>query len=581
MAVNTGSSVELIKRLFSENFRGNIRIYLIAAVLMIISAVATAGAAWMMRDIVNEIFLDQNRAMLVPIAVTVMVIFVIKGLSTYGHMVLLAKIGADVVAKLQRRLVTKILGQGLAYFDANSSADLSTRVSVHARLARNVVRIVSVTMVKDTVTVFALVVVMLLQDWRMTLILLVLGPIGIVGVARLIKRVKAIMAADVLNISQAVGLLNQSVQGVRTVKSYGMEELQEKQINSTIGKMQRRAVKVARMDAVTQPLAEVLGGFGVALIILYGGYQIMEHGADPGGFFAIITAFLMAHEPAKRIARMNIQLETSLTGVRAVYHTLDQPTRLLDAPNATDLTMADGRIEFAEVDFDYGKKPALHNVSFTAEPGQITALVGKSGSGKSTVFSLINRFYDIKSGAVTIDGQNVADVTQKSLRQNITYVTQDPFLFEGTVRDNILCGKPEATEDELAAAIRDANVEEFLDLLPKGLDSPVGERGTLLSGGQRQRVAIARSMLKDAPIILLDEATSALDAESEAMVQEALGRLMKGRTALVIAHRLATISGADKIVILDRGKVVETGNHSDLVAHGGIYKNFVDLQVAE
>lgn len=574
-------NISLIRRLFSENYKKHITKYVFSILLMIVVGLATAASAWIMRDVVNEIFVAQNEAMLLPIGAFLAGVFIVKGIASYGYTVFLAQIGADIVANIQRNVVKKVLAQGVGYFDKHASGEITTRVSNNAKSAREVFNLISVSMVRDTITVIALLGVMIFQDWQLTLILLVIGPIAVIGATRLSKNVKDLAMQELRHLSNTVQMLGETVRGIRTVKTFTIEEYCEDRLNSSIGKMEARAVGIAKISAISSPLMETLGGMAAAAIIYFGGYRVINNGTDPGAIFAFITAFLMAYDPAKKLARLQINLQPKLMGLRVIYGLLDTPLVLEDAQDATELVVSKGDVELQNVAFSYGKIPALKTLNIRVDAGQTVALVGASGSGKSTVFSLINRYYDLQGGKILVDDQDIASVTQQSLHKNIGYVTQDAFMFIGTVRENIMQGRTDATEAELMAAVKAAHVDEFLDKLPKGLDSQVGEGGTALSGGQRQRVAIARAMLKDAPILLLDEATSALDAGSEAAIQAALEVLLKGRTALIIAHRLSTIRQVDKIIVLENGRMIEEGTHKELIALDGVYKEMHDLQFAD
>jgi ATP-binding cassette subfamily B protein len=339
---------------------------------------------------------------------------------------------------------------------------------------------------------------------------------------------------------------------------------------------------MARVSNRAGPLMETLGGCAIAMAITYGGYRVIETGATPGQFFSFIAAFLLAYEPAKRLARLNIELNSALVGVRILFEVLDSPPSEPPDRDQPSLKVKSARLTFDDVQFAYrGDEPVLRGMSFVAEPGKFTALVGPSGGGKSTVFNLILRFYDAKRGKVLIDDQDVTLCSRQSLRQHIAYVGQDVFLFRGTVRENIEFGKPGASEDEIIAAAKAAYAHDFIMSFPRSYDTPVGEHGLQLSGGQRQRVAIARALIRNAPIILLDEATAALDSESELQVREAMEHLCQGRTTLVIAHRLHTVSHADCIHVVEDGRVVESGRHDELLRTGGRYASFYRLQLKE
>jgi ATP-binding cassette subfamily B protein len=376
--------------------------------------------------------------------------------------------------------------------------------------------------------------------------------------------------------------MQESLQGIRTVKAFTLEDAMQRRIDENISVVEANANKMARVSNRANPLMETLGGFAVAGCLLYGGYSVVALGATPGQFFSFMTAFLLATEPAKRLARLNIDLNSQLVGARMLLEVVDSPASELSDDDKPALKLNEAQIELRDVSFAYrAGEPVLHRMSFVAEPGKVTALVGPSGGGKSTVLNLLLRFYEVAGGAITIDGQDIASVSRKSLRQQIAYVGQTVHLFRGTVRDNIRYGKLAASEAEIVAAAKAAHAHDFIMAFPAGYDTPVGEHGHQLSGGQRQRIEIARALIKDAPIILLDEATAALDSESERHVQEAIAELCKGRTTLVIAHRLSTIMHSDRILVIENGAMIESGRHDELLRKSGRYASFYRLQLAE
>jgi ATP-binding cassette subfamily B protein len=355
-----------------------------------------------------------------------------------------------------------------------------------------------------------------------------------------------------------------------------------KRLDANIAELERESNKWARLAHRASPLMEGLGGFAIGIALVYGGFRVLETGATPGQFFSFLAAFMLAYEPAKRLARLNIDLNTALVGVRILFEIIDIPATEPDDTDKPPLEVTTARLEFKDVRFAYRPDEiVICGMSFSAEPGRMTALVGPSGGGKSTVFNLILRFYDVDGGEIIIDGQNIATVSRASLRRQIAYVGQDVFLFHGTIRDNIAIGRPDATEAEIVAAARAAHAHEFVSAFPAGYDTAVGERGMQLSGGERQRIAIARALIKDAQIILLDEATASLDSESERLVQDAMARLCEGRTTIAIAHRLHTITHADRILVVENGAIVEHGRHDELLRRGGRYAAFYRLQIKE
>ncbi|NVK34280.1 MAG: ABC transporter ATP-binding protein [Rhodobacteraceae bacterium] len=568
----------LIRRLFSENAGKYVGRYIVAFICMGLVAATTAASAWIMKDVINEVFLNRDKTMIYLIAGAVMVIFTLKGAAAYGQTIILSRIGNAIVADCQRRLFARVLEQDLSYFDRTALGDLTTRMQHNTNAARAVIDMVAVTLGRDLLTLVGLAIVMIVQAPMLSLFAFVIMPPAVMGVSVLVRRVRKHAKSQFVSTTRILSVLQETALGVRIVKAFGVEPRMDDAMNAAVRDVERQSNKIASLTARTSPLMETLGGFAIALVILYGGYYVVEQGQEPGALFSFITSLLLAYDPAKRLARLQVNLNNSLVGVRLMYELIDDVPALTDAEGARDLVVTGGRIEFDNVVFSYADSPALRGLTLTAEEGKTSALVGASGAGKSTLFSLLERFYDPQSGAILIDGQNIQTVTVASLRRNIAVVTQDTFLFDGSLRENIQIGRPEASEEEIIQAAKDANAHDFILEQPGGYDAPAGEGGGNLSGGQRQRIAIARAMLRNAPILLLDEATSALDAESESKVQSALERLMEGRTTLVIAHRLSTVRDADQIHVLDRGKQIESGTHASLYAADGTYRRLCELQ---
>lgn len=571
-------AASLIRRLLKENFGQYRNQYIIAFGFMLIAAAAGAGSAAIMKNVINQVFIEKDITMVYVISATVMTIFLAKGLATYGQTVMLSRIGNSIIAKLQRDMFEKVTRLGVRYFDRTSFGDLATRFGHNTAAARGVMDMVILAAGRDVMSVIGLVSVMVWQNPLLSLISLTIMPPAVFVVSKLIRRVKRIAKSQFVSQTMILSLVKEMALGIRVVKSFNYEKNMHNAMEHAVSDVERQANKIAKLTARTSPLMETLGGFAIALIILYGGYSVIALDQDPGAFFAFITALLLAYEPIKRLARLQVNLNTQLVGVRLMYELLDRPEESQSTASKPDLQVEKGEVQFNNVEFDYGEAKALNGLTLTAKAGEVTALVGASGAGKSTVFSLIERFYTIDAGEILIDGQDIREHNMRSLRNNIAIVTQDTFLFDRSVMENIRIGRPDASDEDVIEAAKNANAHEFIVKMEHGYDSTVGEGGGRLSGGQRQRVAIARAMLSRAPILLLDEATSALDAESENKVQTALQRLMKGRTTLVIAHRLSTVRDADTIHVMADGKLLESGSHNKLYEMDGYYRHLCELQ---
>jgi len=418
-----------------------------------------------------------------------------------------------------------------------------------------------------------------MTDPFMALLGLAVAPPAMLVLRKLVKRIKGLAHTQFTGTADIMETMQESLQGIRTVKAFTLEQTMRERIDASITAVELNANKMARVSNRSSPLMETLGGLAVAAGLMYGGYSVVALGATPGQFFSFLTAFLLAYEPAKRLARLNIELNSSLIGARKLLEIVDSPASEPNDDDKPPLRLTDAQVEFRDVSFAYRpNEPVLNRMSFVAEPGKVTALVGPSGGGKSTVLALLLRFYEAGGGDILIDGQSISKLSRRSLRQQTAYVGQDVYLFRDTIGANIAFGKHGATEAEVVAAAKAACAHEFIMGFPLGYDTPVGEHGAQLSGGQRQRVAVARSLLRDAPIILLDEATAALDSESEKQVQEAIEHLCQNRTTIVIAHRLHTIMHADAILVVEGGEIVERGRHDDLLRRSGRYASFFRLQ---
>jgi ATP-binding cassette, subfamily B, bacterial MsbA len=569
----------LIRRLVAEQGLAYWRRYLLAFALMGVAAGATAGSAYILGEVINQAYIEKNvPGIAVLSGVTVLLLFV-KGVATYGQTVILSKISNAILANNQRRLFAKLMSESIGFFSERHSSEFLARLTAGAKSITDVLNLLINAIGRDLLMLISLVAVMVMQDPVLSLVGLLVVPPAMLMLRKLVKRIKGLAYSQFTGTADILETMQESLQGIRTVKAFTLEETMQQRIDENIAVVERNANKMARVANRSNPLMEMLGGFAVAGCLLYGGYSVVALGATPGQFFSFMSAFLLATEPAKRLSRLNIDLNSQLVGARMLLEVVDSPASELSDDDKPALKLTQAQIELRDVSFAYrADEPVLNRMSFVAEPGQVTALVGPSGGGKSTVLALLLRFYEVTQGDILIDGQSIAAVSRRSLRQQGAYVGQDVYLFRDTIRANIAFGKVGATQDEIVAAAKAACAHDFIMGFPLGYDTPVGEHGTQLSGGQRQRIAVARALIKNAPIILLDEATAALDSESEKQVQEAIEHLCQNRTTIVIAHRLHTIMHADAILVVEGGEIVERGRHDDLLRRGGRYASFFRLQ---
>jgi ATP-binding cassette, subfamily B, bacterial MsbA len=577
-----GRSAALVGRLARDFMRPHARRIMLAFLLMGLAAGSTAGRAWLMQPVLDRIFVAREGSLLLLIAGVALALALVKGLADYGEAVLMTRVGQRVIADVQIALFARLMRADLAYFHANPTGTLISRFTSDAALLRGAAANVLAGIGKDAVTVVFLVGVMFYQDWLLALVSFFVFPLAIhpiVGIGRRIRRVTANTQAE---IGQFTTLLNQTFQGARHVKAYGMEQYEERRAAGLIERLFALIDRGARTRSRASPMMETLGGTAIAIVILYGGHQVISGARTPGALFSFITALLLAYQPLKSLANLNASLQEGLAAAQRIFEVIDVEPTIRERPGARPLRISGGEIRFDNVSFGYVPGAvAIDGISLTIPAGRTVALVGPSGAGKSTILNLIPRFFDVGAGSIAIDGQDVRSVTLMSLRGAIALVAQEVSLFDDTVRANIAYGRFGASMEEIEVAAQAAAADAFIRELPQGYDTLVGEHGIRLSGGQRQRIAIARAMLKNAPVLLLDEATSALDSESERQVQTALRTLIHGRTTLVIAHRMSTVHLADLIHVIDRGVVVESGRHQELLSRNGLYARLYAMQLSQ
>lgn len=572
-----------VGRLVAESFRLQGHLYAVAIVAMIFVAATSTATAWIMEKIIDSLSNPENRSAVYYVAGGVVVLFLAKSIASYIQSLFLAKAGNRVVAMQQERVYRKILNYDVAFFTGVESSDLLMRVTHGAQAARQLIDVLMTSYVRDTLTLIGLVGVMIYQQPFLSIVCFIVGPIAIFGVRYLLKSVREIMEAEMMSLAEIIKVLQETSTGIKIIKVFALEERMIARMNKAILQVETRANDIARLQSIAGPLMETLAGLAIAGVVVASTMTVF--GGEPrtaGQLMSFVTALMMAYEPAKRLSRMRVTIEALMVGVKMLFTLLDEDITMKEAENPVDLKPGKSRITFENVSFGYlDEKPVLSDMNLTFESGQTTALVGPSGGGKSTVLSMVLRFYDPNTGAVKIDGQDLRDVSFESLRHKISYVGQDTFLFSSTVMDNLLCSRPDATEEEVIAAAKAAHAHDFITELSNGYDTHVGENGIFLSGGQKQRLSIARAILRKSDVLLLDEATSALDVESEALVKQALDELRTEMTIIVIAHRLSTVLSADKIVVVEQGHVAEQGPVEELLEKGdGSFRRLYDKQFA-
>ena len=572
-------SLQLLNRLAREHLHRHVKALVQAVLCMLVVAGSTAALAYMIQPALDHIFFHKDSTMLTLIPIVVIALSFLKGIATYGQSVIMKSIGQRMVMDLQVKLYSHLLYADISMFNATASGKLLSRFSNDIYMIRKNVTSVITGLARELVTLIALVGVMFYQNFELSMIAMLVMPLALYPMRRLGRRMRKVSRKTQEDLAKYVSHLDDSFQGIRIVKSHANEQGEIKRADNIMDGIFDLLMKAIRIESLPAPIMETLGGLAIALVIWYGGYQVMAGVTTTGAFFSFIAAVLMAYRPLKGLSGVNTNLQEGLAAISRIYEVLDVHPKITDAPNAVPLEIAKGKIEFDNVQFTYEEgKQALKNLSFTAEAGKRIALVGTSGSGKTTIINMITRFYDPEAGAIRIDDQDIRGVTLSSLRQSIAMVNQEATLFDDTIRANIAYGMPHASEEAIIAAAYDAAAHDFILALPQGYDTMIGQHGIRLSGGQRQRIAIARAMLKNAPILLLDEATSALDTISEQQIQQALDRLMQGRTTIVIAHRLSTIEHVDCIFVVKDGEIIESGTHADLLKKRGDYAKLYHRQ---
>ena len=568
----------LYKRLLKTYVWQYRRTLVIGGICMLVVAGATAGQAYLMQPVLDDIFVNKNNSYLLLLPVVLVVIAVLNAAGDYGQSIALKYVGQRVVSDMQGDLFDHLMHTDLTFFHDQSSGRLISRLTNDIMLMRRSVSEVLTGLIKETCTAVFLLFVMIWQSASMSVIAFGILVFAVLPIARLGRRMRKVADATQDQLADFTAQLDDTFQGVRMVKAYAREDFESERARKTIRQLFKLYYKASRVQSAASPIMALLSGVAVAGVVWFGGYKVMHNTLTPGEFFSFLTAMLLVYRPIKIIAGLNTQLQEGMAAAHRFFSVIDTKPTITDHENAVALQVDKGDIDFKQVSFHYAEgSGGVTGLSFHVPAGKTVALVGASGAGKTTIMNLLLRFYDAQAGQITIDGQDIRDVTIRSLRSSLALVSQEIVLFNDTVRANIAYGLLDASEAAIVDAAKKAHAHEFIMGMPDGYDTQIGPAGVKLSGGQRQRISIARAILKNARVLLLDEATSALDTASERAVQEALNSLMKDRTTLVIAHRLTTIQDADLILVLEDGKIQAQGTHRSLLTESSTYRNMHQL----
>ncbi len=555
---------------------------IIAMVGMVVVGGFNALQAYMVQPLLDEIFYKKDARLLNLLPLALLLVFFVKGIFYFVYSYLLERVGQSIIRDLRNRIYAHIHELSLAYFHKTPTGELISRIMNDVSLLQGAVSHALIRLLRDLFSVLGLLGVIFYMDWRLAFISLIFLPMAAIPIVLFGKKFRRLSTNYQTRMGDATSQLHETIAGIRIVKAFCTEDYEKRRFAGKLQTIMDILMSDAKYRCLGHPMVELMGGVGMALIIWFGGMQVLQGNSTPGTFMAFLTALIMLYEPVKGVTRINATIQQGMAAATRIFELLDVQPDICEQENAAALPAFHKAIVFDDVSFHYeGNPPVLHNLHLELRWGEVLALVGPSGSGKTTLSNLVPRFYDVSAGAIRIDGLDIRTVQLHSLRQQLAMVTQQTILFNDSVRNNIAYGRSSANEEDIRQAARAAYALEFIEALPQGFDTIIGESGVRLSGGQQQRISIARALLKNAPILILDEATSSLDTESEREVQKALDNLMHNRTTLVIAHRLSTIKHAHRIAVLKNGYLVEEGSHEELLALGGEYSSLYHLQFAE
>ena len=574
-----GQGVDVLRRVirYSRPYLGRIALVVCASILVGATDVASAK---LVQPLVDKVLQPQDRALIPLVPFFIVLLFAVKGSGKFVQEYCIKTAGALVVQDIRNELYSHCLKLSLGYFNQNTAGNFMSRILNDVGVMQRATADMLVDGIRESVTLVGLLILAFYNDWKLTSVAFLVLPLAFFPGICVGRRIKKNSKAGQAVLGDLTAILQETFSGMKIIKSFGTEARERDKFMRENRNFYHFIRNVALYDSLSAPIVEVLASIGVAAVFWFGIYRVINHVITLGQLFSFGTAILMMYVPLRRLIKLNNTAQTVMGAAERVFEILDHRPEIADAPDAFSMGRARGEVVFDHVSFAYDGQTVLEDFSLHVSPGEVVALVGPSGSGKTTIVSLLLRFYDVQGGCVSIDGHDVRKITSESLRRNVALVDQETFLFNDSVFGNIRYGCPNASKEEVYRAAAAAYADLFIRELPAGYDEVIGDRGVRLSGGQRQRLCIARALLMDAPILVLDEATSALDTESEAVVQKALGNLMRNRTTFVIAHRLSTISGADKIVVIDNGRIVEMGSHAELMAARGFYHKLHEFQFA-
>jgi len=553
---------------------------ILAAVCSLMISGATTAMGYLIKPVIDDIFVNRNTTGLIVMPLLVILVFLINGLGRYGQEYFMNYVGEDIIRRLRNQLYDRIQDLSLAFFQKERTGTLMSRITNDVNILKSMVSTAVTSSMRDVATIIGLTAVIFYQNWRMAILAFFVLPLAFWPIFILGRKVRRVSTGCQEAMADLSAFLHETFAGNKIVKAFGMEGHEKQRFFDRTRRLFTLEIKGVKVRALSSPIMEFFGGLGIAFVIWYGGSEVISGKTTPGTFMSFLACVLLLYDPVRKLSHLNNTIQQGMAAADRVFDIIESSSEIQDPVSPRTIGPGPHRVTFEAVRFSYGDQDVLKDIDLMVEQGQVLALVGMSGGGKSTLANLIPRFFDVTGGRICIDGVDIRELAVADLRRRISVVTQEPILFNETVRDNIAYGRPDATEEQIVTAAKAAFAHDFVQRFPQGYDTLIGELGGRLSGGEKQRLCIARALIKDAPILILDEATSSLDSEAEAVVQKALENLMHGRTTVVIAHRLSTIAGADRIAVIVNGRIVEEGTHASLLSRDGEYCKLHQMQYA-